>query len=1757
MRGTRNAGWVCFLGLAILALGVERAEAQSTGACCDYLAEVCTDGVTESTCESSDRQYRGHGTTCDNLAYPCGCDTECSECSVKQGAGSRHVEINLISVTSSGGNTTFTYEICRAPTSQQLSHWVMGLSTECCDRIVSASGGTEVGTSCDTDPTTGLYGLKWETENGVPVCNGSTCNGGGDLFSITLSGSVPTGCVKTVNKINGPPSNAWGCVQGPVCQDCVEHADCDDGNVCNGVELCVGGECELGAPLDCDDGNLCTDDTCDPEDGCQNTPKNCNDGVACTVDTCDPDTGACVNTPDDSICDDGLFCNGAETCHPTLGCQAGTPPDCDDGVACTEDSCDEATAQCVNTPNDSFCDDGKYCTGIETCDPNLGCQAGTPPNCDDGVACTNDKCDELTESCINTPSNALCDDGNPCNGLETCDPTLGCQAGTPPACNDGLACTIDTCDPDTGQCVHTPDDSVCDDGLFCNGEETCSALHGCVAGDPVECDDGVACTSDACDEDQDQCVHTPMDGACSDGNPCTINTCDPINGCQTAPVVCDDGIPCTTDTCDSQTGQCVYTPDDSLCDDGVFCNGAETCDPNLGCQAGAPVNCVDGVACTSDSCDEATESCINAPDNGACDDGVACTVDVCDPVNGCSNTPDDSLCDDGDPCTINTCDPVNGCETAPVVCDDGVACTTDTCDSQTGQCVYTPDDSLCDDGLYCNGTETCDPNLGCQAGAPINCDDGVGCTADSCDEATDSCINAPDDSLCDDGLFCNGIETCDPTLDCQAGTPVDCNDGVACTNDSCDEATDSCVNAPDNGACDDGVACTVDICDPVTGCSNAPDDSLCDDGNPCTINTCDPLGGCQTTPVVCDDGIACTTDTCDPQTGLCVYTPDDSLCDDGQFCNGNETCDPNLGCMAGAPIDCDDGVDCTDDFCDEVNDTCVHTPLDAACDDGVACTVDSCDPVNGCVHTPDDSLCSNGLYCDGQEFCDPLLNCQDGPDPCTAPLKCDEALDVCVDCLSDGQCDDGLWCNGTETCVGGVCQPGTPVDCNDGVSCTVDTCDEATQSCINTTDDSVCNDGLFCNGVETCDPTNDCQAGTPVDCDDLNDCTIDSCDEATASCVNTPDNGACDDGVACTVDVCDPIDGCVNTPDDGACDDGDPCTINTCDPVNGCETAPVVCDDGIACTNDFCDPNTGLCVYQPDDGFCDNGLWCDGAEVCDPDNGCQPGVAPDCDDNVDCTDDSCDEVNDTCVNTPNNANCDDALFCNGVETCDSVNDCQPGSNPCPKELLCDEDNDTCVECFLDEDCDDGAFCNGFEECVGGFCEPGPPPDCDDGIDCTNCFCDTQINFCRCEPDDSVCDDGLYCNGVESCDPDLGCQAGTPVNCDDGVACTIDTCDEGMQSCVNTPDDSLCDDSNPCTINTCDPINGCQSTPVVCDDGVPCTMDSCDPNTGLCVYQPDDGFCDNGLWCDGQETCDAVNGCQPGTPADCNDSIDCTIDTCDEANDKCVNQPKHSLCDDAIHCNGIETCDPQQGCVAGTPPACNDGIDCTNSYCDEDQAKCVHDPDDALCDDEVYCNGVEFCDPLFGCRAGTPVDCDDGIECTSDECDEATQSCISTPHNSVCSDGQYCNGQEICDPALGCQPGQPIVCDDGIACTIGSCDESLDMCRYTAQHLLCDDGDPCTQGVCQNGSGCTYTTTCGACCIFGGGCVDGVTESDCQLLGPSLFMGIGSTCTGSRGEIGDTCPDLIPTVSEWGLVILALLLLAGAKVSFGRRRVRAT
>ncbi|MCZ6653391.1 MAG: calcium-binding protein [Planctomycetota bacterium] len=266
-------------------------------------------------------------------------------------------------------------------------------------------------------------------------------------------------------------------------------------------------------------------------------------------------------------------------------------------------------------------------------------------------------------------------------------------------------------------------------------------------------------------------------------------------------------------------------------------------------------------------------------------------------------------------------------------------------DTVTGSCEFEAtaepctDDADCDNGDFCDGTETCDTDAGsCVAGT----DQCTGANQ-TCDEVTNGCITAcTDDTDCDDGDPCNGAEVCNDLpasgMVCVDGTAPTCDDSDACTDDSCDTS-----NAD---------------ADPDTGCVNTA--MTCDAGETCVDGTCkkDCVSASD-----CDDSDPCTDDSCVALT--CDNTAKD--CDDGDFCTGTETCNADTG-------DCES----SGDPCDALTESCNET--DDVCDLDVSCV--------------DDTDCDDNVFCNGAETCVSDV-CEAGTDPCAADEDCNETTDFC------------------------------------------------------------------------------------------------------------------------------------------------------------------------------------------------------------------------------------------------------------------------------------------------------------------------------------------------------------------------------------------------------------------------------------------------------------------------------------------------------------------------------------------------------------------------------------------------------------------------------------------------------------------------------------------------------------------------------------------------------------------------------------------
>jgi hypothetical protein len=80
-------------------------------------------------------------------------------------------------------------------------------------------------------------------------------------------------------------------------------------------------------------------------------------------------------------------------------------------------------------------------------------------------------------------------------------------------------------------------------------------------------------------------------------------------------------------------------------------------------------------------------------------------------------------------------------------------------------------------------------------------------------------------------------------------------------------------------------------------------------------------------------------------------------------------------------------------------------------------------------------------------------------------------------CTTDADCDDGLWCNGVESCDNGYCRQASPVCGEDGLYCNgLSWCDEEGDQCMTTPAPCLAS-GAFCNEeTDSCTLATDLQA---------------------------------------------------------------------------------------------------------------------------------------------------------------------------------------------------------------------------------------------------------------------------------------------------------------------------------------------------------------------------------------------------------------------------------------------------------------------------------------------------------------------------------------------------------------------------------------------------------------------------------------------------------------------------------------------------------
>ena len=470
-------------------------------------------------------------------------------------------------------------------------------------------------------------------------------------------------------------------------------------------------------------------------------------------------------------------------------------------------------------------------------------------------------------------------------------------------------------------------------------------------------------------------------------------------------------------------------------------------------------------------------------------------------------------------------------------------------------------------------------------------------------------------------------------------------------------------------------------------------------------------------------------------------------------------------------------------------------------------------PGEGGICTPTNTNCTLGPP-------DPRVTTLAPGTPCAManPNTCDQARTCLVVNVISGEtscikvpaivlapCDDGNPCTFDDVClVDGTCNPGIRVECN-----LVKDCLELPVCLRSGIDAGTCSFGVRpplsactnpCLENPKCTVVGNC-AGVRRDCDDLNPCTLDACDEWTNrnNPLAEPDAkwpvlaGPLPLSLSAGVEPY-----CRHSPSEFSdfalspftnggdlCDDGDLCTTvdtcacsGTCTPGLGtvCDESARACETLVGCSN-----TSGTCLYLPiqDGGVCNDTLPCTVNDTCS--GGICTGVKKDC----------------------NSGQSFDFSSCVG-----SIPACHAETGEC--YVLTPQDGGPC---------DDSNPCTSFDTCQNGTCGgvaqecPDPPNDC---------YVYTIPGTCM-----SLDAAG---NAICSYTPHA---AGT--NCNDFLFCTSDDVCDGVGNCAGII--ATCNDpSDPCTLpGVCDPVYG-KCTPTAVPNDPPTV---CGGGMGICF----DGECE--------------------------------------------------------------------------------------------------------------------------------------------------------------------------------------------------------------------------------------------------------------------------------------------------------------------------
>ncbi len=535
------------------------------------------------------------------------------------------------------------------------------------------------------------------------------------------------------------------------------------------------------------------------------------------------------------------------------------------------------------------------------------------------------------------------------------------------------------------------------------------------------------------------------------------------------------------------------------------------------------------------------------------------------------------------------------------------------------------------------------------------------------------------------------------------------------------------------------------------------------------------------------------------------------------------------------------------------------------------------------------------------------------------------------------------------------------------------------------------------------------------------------------------------------------------------------------------------------------------------------------------------GEQPEIDDNCEFTDDSFDDVNCVAVNV---SNCPAGTTLNTVDcTCDTdvIEGC---TDPCASNYDATANSDD-GSCILPEEpttaCYETATFN-TTSCmweVSGTQPEAPTTACYETATFNDATCVWDVSGEQPEAPATACyetatfNDGTCSwdvSGTQPEQPELACYETANFN---DITCVWDVGGEQPEiddNCEFT-DDSF-DDVNCVAVNVsnCPAGTTLNTVNCTCDSDVvmgctdPCASNydsSATADDGSCIlpeepttacYETAAFNTTSCMW--------EVSGEQP----EIDDNCDLTDDSFDDVNCVAVNTPNcpAGTTFDAANC--ACTSEPVDGCTDDT--ACNFDPNATN--------------DDGSC---VFATGCDECDGAGGVtdnpEEGTA--CDDGNPDTENDAIQADCTCAGDP---------IMGGAMGCTDANACNYNPMATMDDG-SCEYTSCADCEGTPNGSATPgSACDDGNPDTTGD-------TYQEDCSCTgSLLRMGCTDAMAcnydpdaeadDGSCVLPGDSCNDGnpltINDTVQADCTCIGEDSGEAIPTVGEWGLIILALILL---------------